>query len=509
MSAATITSIPGTAGQDRPRHRSLPLLVHWRAITGSLALAGLLLAAAVEKQRSLDIFAAVVTTAVVVIVVMERRARIVHARLARIQKDSDPAAMLDLGSAARASHSLDDFLNNIAQGLSAMTGASPVSILLREPASGRFYCRYRYPTLSVGLNSDVIWLEKDAFSVRRLRTLSMPLVVDPADYSSWVESMSGPARLRRRFECDVLTALDSRMLVQVIAQDELSAIVSIGPGSSAFDTSMKRMMVAVANQVSLAIENSSLVKRVAEGERLRREIEMAAEVQRKLLPGAVPNFDRLQIATFFQPARDVGGDYFDFFPIDSHRLGICVADVAGKGLAAALLMSTVKALLRSHAAGDSRGTRNVAAVVAGVNRLLCQFTDAPRYTTLFYAEFDDRTHALEYVNAGHNPPHVLRSDGTLPLTIGGPVLGLFADAVFEQDVVPLFPGEALVACTDGVLEACNPAGLEFGDHNVLRAMRVQSVSADTMLNSALRELRAWSDGMPFEDDATLLVARVT
>ena len=505
--AGTATEIRENARQDRPRRRSLRWLAHWRWIAGALLLACLALVAALAKQRWMDILVSAITGAAVVAVVMDRHARRVREQLARTRDDTDRAAMLDLGSAARASHSLDDFLNHIAQGLAAMTGACPVSILLREPASGRFYCRYRFPTISVGLNSEPIWLEQDAFTVRRLRSLSTPLALDPADYSSWVEALPGEARLRRRFECDVLTALESRLLVQVVSQGDLNAIVSIGPGA-ALDAAMKREMVAIANQVSLAIENSYLVRRVAEGERLRREVEMAAEVQRKLLPGAAPDFDRLQIATFFQPARDVGGDYFDFFPVDHNRLGICVADVAGKGLAAALLMSTVKALLRSHAASEMRGSQSVAEVVSAVNRLLCQFTDAPRYTTLFYAEFDDRNHELRYVNAGHNPPHVLCAGGPKPLTTGGPVLGLFPDARFEEGAVVLGAGEALVACTDGVLEACNPAGLEFGEHNVLRAMRSQTTSADTMLNSALRELRAWSDGLPFDDDATLLVARV-
>ncbi|MGH9523070.1 MAG: GAF domain-containing protein, partial [Terriglobales bacterium] len=279
--ATTATGIPDIARQDRPRRRSLGWIAHWRPIGGALLLASLVLVAVLAKQRWIDIMVAAVGGAAVVAFAMDRHARSVRAHLARDRDDTDRAAMLDLGSAARASHSLDDFLNFIAQGLAAMTGASPIAILLREPASGRFYCRYRYPTLAVGLNSEPIWLEQDAFSVRRLRSLSMPLALDPADYPSWVEALPGEARLRRRFECDVLSALESRLLVQVVSQGELNAIVSIGPGAP-FDAAMKREMVAMANQVSLAIENSFLVRRVAEGERLRREVEMAAEVQRKL-----------------------------------------------------------------------------------------------------------------------------------------------------------------------------------------------------------------------------------
>jgi sigma-B regulation protein RsbU (phosphoserine phosphatase) len=510
MAMSSTITLTDMGRQDRPRRRSLRFLSHWRIVVAGLALCALVFAAAYSKRRSLDVLAAAAVGAVGVGVAMRVHSKRVRERLARTIDDSDTTAMLDLGSAARASRSLDEFLNNVAQRIAETTKASSVSILLRDSVSGRFYCRYRYPTLAAGLNSEPIWLDKNSFVVRRLRSLSMPLALDPADFPSWVDSLSGESRLRRKFECDVLTALETRLLVQVFAQDELTAMVSIGPGPmTQFDASVKRMMMALANQVSLAIENSFLVKRVADGERLRREIEMAAEVQRTLLPTEAPHFKHLEISTFFQPARDVAGDYFDFFPVDQHRFGICVADVAGKGISAALLMSTIKALLRSHAAADTRGTQNTAGVIASVNRLLCEFTEAPRYTTLFYAEFDSRTRALTYVNAGHNPPHIVRGGQSLPLNVGGTVLGLFPDAQFEEDTVALAEEDALVAYTDGILEACNPAGLEFGEHNILSAIRTHTRSADSMLNAALKGLREWCDGTPFDDDATLLIARVT
>lgn len=472
-------------------------------------LIGLLVASIAWNRRWLDVITAMIYGAVAVGIGLEYHARRTREIEEKVKEESDESAMLDLGSAARASRSLDEFLNNVAMKLATATKASSVAILLKDSVSGRFFCRYRYPTLSAGLNSEPLWLDKDSFIVRRLRSFSKPLALDPADYPAWVDSLSGESRMRRRHECDVLNALETRLLVQVVAQDELTGLVSIGPGPvKEFDEPVKRMMMALANQVSLAIENSYLVKRVAEGERLKREIEMAAEVQKRLLPDAPPTASHMEISTFFQPARDVAGDYFDIFRIDDHRIGICVADVAGKGISAALLMSTVKALLRSHAVTEARGHVTTAGVIEGVNKLLCQFTDAPRYTTLFYSEFDDRTRELTYVNGGHNPPHVVRAGQSLPLDVGGPVLGLFPDAKFEEDTVMLAEGDALVAYTDGVLEACNPDGLEFGEHNILSAVRSSSRTSDTMLNAALRALRAWCDGLPFEDDATLLIARV-
>jgi serine phosphatase RsbU (regulator of sigma subunit) len=496
-------------GQDRPRRRGLRFLAYWRTVLAVFALAVLLLAAALSKRRSLDALASAVAGAAISGIVLNLRARRARERVTATKDESDGTAMLDLGGAARASHSLDDFLNIVALKLSTATKASSVSILMHDNVTGRFYCRYRYPTLAAGLNSEPIWLDKNAFVVRRLRSLSMPLALDPGDYPAWVESLSGEARMRRKYECDVLTALETRLLVQVFAQDDLTAMVSIGPSSMVqYDAAVKRMMIGLANQVSLAIENSSLVKRVAAGERLRREIEMAAEVQRKLLPSEAPHYEHLEISTFFQPAQDVAGDYFDFFRIDEHRIGLCVADVAGKGISAALLMSTVKALLRSHATGATRGAQRTARVIESVNRLLCEFTDAPRYATMFYAEFDARNRELTYVNGGHNPPHVVRAGHSLPLNVGGTVLGLFPDARFEEDTVMMAEDDALVAYTDGVSEARNPAGLEFGEQNILSAVRSHPQTADSMLNGALRALRTWCDGLPFDDDATILIMRV-
>lgn len=509
MSTATAMTIPIT-GQDRRRRRSLPALPHWRKAFAVLLIVSLIAIAAVTRSHGFEVVAIALFGATAAVWAMTARAKREQARAAMAQEDTGAhSAIIDLGSAARASKSLDDFLTNVAMRVAATAHAASACILLHDTVTGKYVCRHRYPGLAVGLNSEPLWLDKDAFVVRRLRSLSMPMSVDPADFTSWVEALQGPARMRRQHECAVLHAMDSRLLVQVWSQDELVAVVSVGPGAEAFGTKMKRAMMALASQVSLAIENSYLVKRVADGERLRREIELAAEVQRKLLPEVAPRFARLEVAASCQPARDVAGDYFDYFAIDENRLGICIADVAGKGISAALLMSTVKALLRSHAGVESRGTQSTAAVIGACNRLLCEFTDAPRYATLFYAEFDSRDRALKYVNAGHNPPYVVRAGQAMPLEIGGPVMGLFADAAFEEGTVGLLEDDVLVAFTDGVLEAVNPAGVEFGAHNIISSVKTHVRSAEAMVAGALRTLHQWCDGTAIEDDATLLIARVT
>jgi sigma-B regulation protein RsbU (phosphoserine phosphatase) len=197
-------------------------------------------------------------------------------------------------------------------------------------------------------------------------------------------------------------------------RNELIGIISLGPRASgrAFSSEDKQMLRAVAGQMAFIIEHSKLVGRIVEEERLRRELALATEVQQRLFPDAPPASEALELSGFCQPAREVGGDYYDFLKLDNGQIGVAIADVAGKGIAAALLMSIIQASLRSQAVAQSQiiGVRNSLAELTGVmNRLLWRSTSASSYVTFFYAQFDETSRQLTYVNAGHNPPLMLRA----------------------------------------------------------------------------------------------------
>jgi sigma-B regulation protein RsbU (phosphoserine phosphatase) len=234
----------------------------------------------------------------------------------------------------------------------------------------------------------------------------------------------------------------------------------------------------------------------------------------------------------------VGGDYYDFLRLGRSQVGIAVADVAGKGISAALLMSIVQASLRSQAPSvDGRLTE----LVSSMNRLLHRSTDASSYATFFYAQFDGQTRRLTYVNAGHNPPMLLSAEPALSrssgepaliassevqrvaagieaestgqrlklLETGGPVIGLFEGCHYEQEAIQMQGGDVLVAYTDGVTEALNPEGEEFGEARLRRiASAGAHLSAGELNEKIVSSVRQWCRDAAQYDDLTLVVMKV-
>ncbi len=221
---------------------------------------------------------------------------------------------------------------------------------------------------------------------------------------------------------------------------------------------------------------------------------MAAEVQRNLLPATGLTLHGIDLRGFCQPASQVGGDYFDYVPLGGSRVGICIADVAGKGISAALLMSVVQASLRGQLFGIQERVP-VSNVVTMLNRLICASVTTARYVTCFYGQLDAADGSFRFVNAGHNPPLLLRRSAPQAqeagagavfdnLSRGGVVLGLFPDSSFEEGEVLLRSGDVLVAYTDGVTEAMNVRQEEFSEDR-LRAAIVDASgqSAQEILNT--------------------------
>ena len=218
------------------------------------------------------------------------------------------------------------------------------------------------------------------------------------------------------------------------------------------------------------IEEAQATKR--SDARQQREFEDARLIQRGLLPTAMPQAAGLQLASSWQPANGVGGDCFDMLTFPGGGVGLSIADVAGKGVPAALLMSNLQAAVRAFAQeGAAPG-----AVCTSVNRLLCRNMASGRFVTFCYVRIDvARRGKLTYANAGHNPPLLVRATGDRDLLApGGTVLGVFAESTYEQGELPHRPGDRLVLYTDGITEGRNPAGEEFGEEGLDRSRRPPS-----------------------------------
>jgi sigma-B regulation protein RsbU (phosphoserine phosphatase) len=242
-------------------------------------------------------------------------------------------------------------------------------------------------------------------------------------------------------------------------------------------------------------------------QRLEHEIAIASEVQQQLFPKSLPVLPGLGLAAVCRPARVVSGDYYDFIRLGPTSVGIAVADISGKGIFAALLMASLQAALRSRATLDGNG--DTSKLVSELNDYLFKNTSDDRYATFFYATYDSETQTLTYTNAGHLAPFWVTDGRVQHLEQGGTVIGLFENATFTQVTLPVSPGTILVSFSDGVTEAVNAYGEEFGLKHLEEELLLHlDLPADQLLQSLLAAVGSWAGTSEQSDDMTIVVARM-
>jgi serine phosphatase RsbU (regulator of sigma subunit) len=262
----------------------------------------------------------------------------------------------------------------------------------------------------------------------------------------------------------------------------------------------------MANIAAIRIEHAHLIE-VEAAERIHsRDLAQAADIQRGLLPRIAPVVTGLELAGYNLPCRTVGGDYFDYLPYGEGQLALAVGDVAGKVMPAALLMAS----LQAHAQALTENGGEVRNVVAKLNKAILSRSPGNRFITFFLAVFDPGTSTLTYCNAGHNPPMLIRADGSIErLEKGGLVLGIFAGATFEQGTTRFDIGDTLILYSDGVVEAC-PADTEdeFGEERLVRIVANScAMDLQRVIERVMEELRTWSGDGSYADDVTIMLAR--
>jgi len=309
----------------------------------------------------------------------------------------------------------------------------------------------------------------------------------------------------------ILQALEPECLVPMLGRDgQLLGLAVLGPRLSeeSYSGEDKRLLDSVANQAGVALENIGLAEAMAERleaeRRVRQEMDIARQVQSKLLPQKAPALKTIEYVGACIQARAVGGDYYDFLDLGEGRVGFVLADVAGKGISAALLMANLQAHLRSQSAIVSH---DFSETLERVNRLFFESTEPNNYATLFIGVYEDDTRRLRYVNCGHNPPVIVREKGVERLCATATVLGLFDQWQCNVAETKLAPNDILAICTDGVLEAANAGGEEFGEEGLVNALRAHPCrSAQDLLDSVIAAVKGFAPGEQ-ADDITLLVAK--
>ena len=302
------------------------------------------------------------------------------------------------------------------------------------------------------------------------------------------------------------------LLARVQAVDSLLPIV-VMTGWGSVDLAVEAMRRGVRDFVQKPWDNDTLVatlrSEIDAGRARRtqqqlqdRELSEARRIQQKLLPAALPQVDGWNIAASWQPAAGVGGDCYDALSFGEGRLAISIADVVGKGIPAALLMSNLQAAVRAFA---SDGVAP-ADLCQQVNRILCGNIAEGRFISFFYSVVDTSTRTLTYANAGHYPAIVVRAGGEVErLTQGGPVLGVFSEGTYEEGSVQVAPGDRIILFTDGITEARNADDEEFGEERLIAAaVEHRSQDAKSLERSLFQAVSAFTDGT-YQDDATLIV----
>lgn len=365
-----------------------------------------------------------------------------------------------------------------------------VFIYLRSADGGLHAYAGQPPTAANSLNAEV---EKLGGLIRRAE----PLERDPAQPTG-----------------TELDALHAECLVPIRGSGEapLQGLAVLGPRLSEepYSSGDKRLLASVASQAAIAMRSIELAEKMAERieaeRRSEQEMQIARQVQSRLLPQHAPTLNTLDCAGKCIQTRAVGGDYYDFLEFGSGRLGLVLADISGKGISGALLMANLQANLRSQYA---LAAEDLPRLLRSVNRLFYSNTESNNYATLFFALYDDDTRALRYVNCGHNPPILLRAGGDIErLNATATVLGLFEEWDCSVEERQLASGDVLVIYTDGISEAAaTEEGEEFGEERLTAQIKTsQHQSANQILDEIVSTVMEFSQGEQ-ADDMTLIVAR--
>jgi sigma-B regulation protein RsbU (phosphoserine phosphatase) len=265
-----------------------------------------------------------------------------------------------------------------------------------------------------------------------------------------------------------------------------------------------RFLDAISDHMAIAMENATIHLALVQMERMERELQLGREIQSELLPPAPDGLSGVAIAAMSIPCYEVGGDYYDFLPLPGEELGVVIGDVSGKGVGAALIMSSLQAALR--VAGPIED--DMAMLLSRLNTFLFQATRGRKYVTFFYGRYTPSTGLLRYVNAGHNPPFVVANGRVEILGSTGKPIGILPDSRYDTASITLPPGATLILYTDGLNEATNGDDEELGNERLATLVRETSEGdVDSMPGRMLAAVTAFEAGTPPTDDKTIVVLR--
>ena len=368
----------------------------------------------------------------------------------------------------------------------------------------------------------VIWLVSREEEIPRFETFKR--VVDPTfvgvpyrlgvSLTGWILKYQKPLLINdltkdERFKGKEIESADIRSLLAVplrLKNKMLGVLCLFNKKDDAdFTPDDQRLLSIIAIQSAQTIENARLYEEERKLLDLEEDLRTAHRIQQSFLPKENPIIKGIDIFGLSIPAKEVGGDYYDFIQIDEHHLGIAIADVSGKGTPAALLMANLHACLR----GQALINRSVKDTVNKANFMLSRFMDMGRFITLFYGILDVKKKTFTYTNAGHNFPLLLDKDSnSKTLEKGGIILGISDNSVYEEETVQLNPGDLLLLYTDGISEATNEKDEMFEEQRLLKILKDnQDLSAQNLSEKIVDSVLSFQGTIPQGDDITLVLVK--
>ncbi len=302
--------------------------------------------------------------------------------------------------------------------------------------------------------------------------------------------------------------LSSLICIPLKIEEKTIGVMNISHQESVIYTAGDlKLATALATQAAVSIENARLQAERLEREKIVQELEIARNIQQSFLPDITPIVEGAEVSALFLPARQVGGDFYDFIPISERNLGLVIADVSGKGVPAALFMALSRALMRANSLQDS----HVSNAVIRTNRLILECATSGLFVTLFYAILDTQTRRLKYVSAGHNPP-ILYKNKTKEIQLlqaDGIALGVLDDILLEEKEVSLEKGDVIALYTDGVTEMINTQEEEFGEERLIQLISENhTLSANDLIYKIKDVVMSFAGEAPQFDDFTVMIVKM-
>jgi sigma-B regulation protein RsbU (phosphoserine phosphatase) len=309
-------------------------------------------------------------------------------------------------------------------------------------------------------------------------------------------------------EHSALVELGVNLIVPMQIQGRTKGLILLGDriNKQPFADSDIEFIYSVGSLAIISLENKRLFNEELEKQKLEEELDLAREIQQNLLPSSIPEFEYYEIAAVNMSSKQVGGDYYDIIPLQNNKFCVAIADVSGKGAPASLMMANIQAFLQVLCRQDV----DIVESTGVMNDLIYANSTDGRFITFFWAVVCNETKEFRYVNAGHNPPLLIRNGEITKFRKGGIILGVVETTIpYVSESVNLQSNDVIILFTDGISEALNPQGEEYSDEKLEEtALRLSSGSATEILNGIKKEVHDYAKGAPQSDDITMVVIKV-